>query len=549
MYSRGRLEPKKTWFHTYETGRRYGTSSFLKSEFDPIVSSSLFDKFTVERDASRLGEVVAPRNQIQSYSSPILSGAQTSVPEAKKEGQEQEVVLSQPSSSATTTVVVANGDPPFRKAEHLFLVYRSTPRRGMCTSSNNKNGTIGSYAGSISGYRSNHLNSPFLACYSYESLSTAGMGDYRREKAKDILLKCKCKSNEIPLAVLITRSSAEPSLPWSSLCLCLRSLGSARYPPGRIHTLLCSSFAVGHGNAAGGYGDTSAREYKSSERCSRGCKPDGTQLGFGRYGTKSCRAGRLSYRAIEAARRAIIGHFHRAMSGQFRRNGKIWVRVFADIPITGKPTEVRMGRGKGNPTGWIARVSTGQILFEMAGAKCLFLNEGSGKTLRERDILLFRIAEIVRLFQAYDPDTLSGASPRVAKGAASSIADVRYATEVSQAAQYSTSLNTSILLEVRKTYRLKSENQSKKTPATSNGGGPRNYPTPRTENHLPVPVLSSPSAAEKMKSAERKFNGAERYSDIKERTGKESTKREPPERQALLSQRGKTGGERDISIE
>ncbi|KAH0704386.1 hypothetical protein KY285_018664 [Solanum tuberosum] len=101
--------------------------------------------------------------------------------------------------------------------------------------------------------------------------------------------------------------------------------------------------------------------------CSRGCKPDGTQLGFGRYGTKSCRAGRLSYRAIEAACRAIIGHFHRAMSGQFRRNGKIWVRVLADIPITGKPTKVRMGRGKGNPTGWIARVSRGQILFEMDG--------------------------------------------------------------------------------------------------------------------------------------------------------------------------------------
>ncbi|CAL9239005.1 hypothetical protein ARALYDRAFT_905313 [Arabidopsis lyrata subsp. lyrata] len=67
-------------------------------------------------------------------------------------------------------------------------------------------------------------------------------------------------------------------------------------------------------------------------RCSRGCKPDGTKLGFGRYGTKSCKAGRLSYRAIEAARRAIIGHLHRAMSGQFRRNGKIWVRVFANPP-------------------------------------------------------------------------------------------------------------------------------------------------------------------------------------------------------------------------
>ena len=102
-------------------------------------------------------------------------------------------------------------------------------------------------------------------------------------------------------------------------------------------------------------------------RCSRGCKPDGTQLGFGRYGTKSCRAGRLSNLAIEAARRAIIGQFNRAVSGQFRRNSKIWVRVFPDIPITGKPTEVRMGRGKGNPTGWIARVSTGQIPFEMDG--------------------------------------------------------------------------------------------------------------------------------------------------------------------------------------
>ncbi|OIT36919.1 hypothetical protein A4A49_63655 [Nicotiana attenuata] len=100
-------------------------------------SSSLFEKCTVERDASRLGEVVAQKKKIQSDSSPILSGAQwnarkrwspsvnllvpavtyrrTSVPEAKKEEQEQEVVLSRPSSSATTTVVVANGDPPFRK--------------------------------------------------------------------------------------------------------------------------------------------------------------------------------------------------------------------------------------------------------------------------------------------------------------------------------------------------------------------------------------------------------------------------------------------------
>ncbi|CAI9261792.1 unnamed protein product [Lactuca saligna] len=66
-------------------------------------------------------------------------------------------------------------------------------------------------------------------------------------------------------------------------------------------------------------------------------------------------------------RRAIIGQFHCTMSGQFRRNGKIWVRVLADLPITGEPTEVRMGKGKGNPTGWIARLSIGQIPFEMDG--------------------------------------------------------------------------------------------------------------------------------------------------------------------------------------
>ena len=111
---------------------------------------------------------------------------------------------------------------------------------------------------------------------------------------------------------------------------------------------------------------TKFRKYRKGG-CSRRIFTDGTQLGFGRYGFKSCRAGRLSYRAIEAARRAIIGQFHRAMSGQLQRNGKIWVRVLADLPITGKPTEVRMGRGKGNPTGWIARVSTGQIPFEMDG--------------------------------------------------------------------------------------------------------------------------------------------------------------------------------------
>ncbi|XP_037493258.1 probable serine/threonine protein kinase IRE [Jatropha curcas] len=140
-------------------------------------------------------------------------------------------------------------------------------------------------------------------------------------------------------------------------------------------------------------------------RCSKGCKLDGTQLGFGRYGIKSCRAGRLSYRAIEAARRAIIGQFHRAMSGQFRRNCKIWVRVFADLPITGKPAEVRMGRGKGNPTGWIARVSTGQILFEMDGVlkKADMIRKNAVESiLAERNILIsVRYPFVVRFFYSF----------------------------------------------------------------------------------------------------------------------------------------------------
>lgn len=91
----------------------------------------------------------------------------------------------------------------------------------------------------------------------------------------------------------------------------------------------------------------------------RALKTDGNKLSFGQYGIKACAPGRINYQTIEAARRAI--------SRKFRRSGQIWVRVFADIPVTSKPTEVRMGKGKGNPTGWIARVAEGQILFEMNG--------------------------------------------------------------------------------------------------------------------------------------------------------------------------------------
>lgn len=90
-----------------------------------------------------------------------------------------------------------------------------------------------------------------------------------------------------------------------------------------------------------------------------GCKPEGSKLSFGRFGIKSLEATRVSSQIIEATRRTI--------SRKLKRSGQIWVRVFADIPVSQKPAEVRMGKGKGQPSFWIARVQTGQLLFEMDG--------------------------------------------------------------------------------------------------------------------------------------------------------------------------------------
>ncbi len=74
---------------------------------------------------------------------------------------------------------------------------------------------------------------------------------------------------------------------------------------------------------------------------------------------KSCKAGCISYQAIEVV--------HCVISKEFQRNGQIWVKVFTNILITSKPTKVRMGKGKGNSTSWITYVVKGQILFEMDG--------------------------------------------------------------------------------------------------------------------------------------------------------------------------------------
>ena len=85
----------------------------------------------------------------------------------------------------------------------------------------------------------------------------------------------------------------------------------------------------------------------------------GSSLSFGAFGMKSVEPGRITAREIEAARRAITRHM--------KRVGKVWIRVFPDVPVSRKPAEVRMGSGKGNPEYWVARIHPGRILFEVDG--------------------------------------------------------------------------------------------------------------------------------------------------------------------------------------
>ncbi len=82
-------------------------------------------------------------------------------------------------------------------------------------------------------------------------------------------------------------------------------------------------------------------------------------LTFGAYGLKAMQPERLTARQIEAARRAMTRHM--------KRTGRVWIRVFPDVPVSKKPAEVRQGKGKGNPEFWVCRVKPGRILFEMDG--------------------------------------------------------------------------------------------------------------------------------------------------------------------------------------
>jgi large subunit ribosomal protein L16 len=91
----------------------------------------------------------------------------------------------------------------------------------------------------------------------------------------------------------------------------------------------------------------------------RGTAKAGFTLNFGSHGLKAIEPDRITARQIEAARRAITRHM--------KRQGKVWIRVFPDVPVSKKPAEVRMGSGKGAPEFWAARIHPGRIMFEIDG--------------------------------------------------------------------------------------------------------------------------------------------------------------------------------------
>ena len=98
---------------------------------------------------------------------------------------------------------------------------------------------------------------------------------------------------------------------------------------------------------------------KQQKGRNRGLAQAGNKVSFGEYGLKAVDRGRISSRQIEAARRAMTRHI--------KRGGKIWIRLFPDVPITKKPVEVRMGKGKGNVEYWVSKVQPGSMLYEMEG--------------------------------------------------------------------------------------------------------------------------------------------------------------------------------------
>ena len=120
----------------------------------------------------------------------------------------------------------------------------------------------------------------------------------------------------------------------------------------------------------------------------KGVATRGADLTFGSYGLKSVEPERVTARQIEAARRAITRHMKRA--------GRVWIRIFPDVPVSKKPTEVRMGKGKGSPEYWEARVKPGRIMFEIDGVPDAVAREAlrlGGEKLPVRWRIVTRLGE------------------------------------------------------------------------------------------------------------------------------------------------------------
>ena len=98
---------------------------------------------------------------------------------------------------------------------------------------------------------------------------------------------------------------------------------------------------------------------KQQKGRNRGLAQSGNKDSFGEFGLKAVGRGKITARQIESARRAMTRHI--------KRGGKIWIRIFPDTPVTKKPIEVRMGKGKGNVEYWVAKIQPGKVLYEMEG--------------------------------------------------------------------------------------------------------------------------------------------------------------------------------------
>lgn len=98
---------------------------------------------------------------------------------------------------------------------------------------------------------------------------------------------------------------------------------------------------------------------KQQKGRNRGLAVNGNKVSFGEFGLIACARGRVTARQIESARRAMTRHI--------KRGGKIWIRIFPDVPVTKKPIEVRQGKGKGNVEYWVCKIQPGKMLYEMEG--------------------------------------------------------------------------------------------------------------------------------------------------------------------------------------